>query len=243
MTQTPLLRQQKGRTSETGSLRRWLEVLPSSCPPAALDPEPLPCPAPRVPPGLKQPPSRRVVSKSSWRGSSGSGPSSCAAQAVPCLARCFCCCSPGERASQDRETHLGEGTEAAPPPSSDAILLREASEPAGRKRGRRPRCFPRHTNQECRTAARKSRQRSSNLVQLSGKMKIAHYLLVTNLWLHILGCIWKGTGRDHEMTWGLLPPNFHSQEHSLPGLEKSSPLLSGSARQECRSAWSPALAP
>ncbi|XP_060025857.1 calcium and integrin-binding family member 4 [Lagenorhynchus albirostris] len=28
VTQTPLLRQQKGRTSETGSLRRWLEVNP-----------------------------------------------------------------------------------------------------------------------------------------------------------------------------------------------------------------------
>lgn len=131
----------------------------------------------------------------------------------------------------------------APPPSSDAILLREASGPAGRKRSRGPRCFPRHTSKEGRTAAREGRQCSSSLVQLSGKVKTAHYLLVTNLWLHFSGCIWKGTGRDHEMTWGLLPPNFHSREHSLPGLEKSSPLCSGSGRQECRSAWSPALAP
>lgn len=74
MTQTPLLRQQKSRTSETGSLRRWLEAPPSSCPPAALDPEPLPCPAPRVPPGLKQPPSRRVVSKTAGGAALGQGP-------------------------------------------------------------------------------------------------------------------------------------------------------------------------
>ena len=78
-------------------------------------------------------------------------------------------------------------------------------------------------------------------VELSGKIKVAHHLLVTNpqLQIHTLEYIWKGTGRDHEMTWGLLPLNLHSHEafparpcrrraaHSSLGLRARSPDLPG----------------
>lgn len=100
VTQTPLLRQQKRQTSETqlSSEMREAPASPCSLAPVALGPSLVPHPR------LEQP----LIRENSWQGSFGSGASSCPVPAVPSLADRFCSRPPGQRAFQDRETHLGE---------------------------------------------------------------------------------------------------------------------------------------
>lgn len=84
--------------NELSSAMREAPASPCSLAPVALGPSLVPHPR------LEQP----LIRENSWQGSFGSGASSCPVPAMPSLADRFCSRPPGQRAFQDRETHLGE---------------------------------------------------------------------------------------------------------------------------------------